>query len=405
MVIRYKKLENKYENKLALYINLMMIIDIIRRCFNLFDLTFVYDTEVQAILYIYLFTSMFIRKYQDSKKLLNVIIAGLLSVGLFLYGLIMEPQVSSIFVISLLNYFTLVFGTCILVKEIKNTKVFIDCSTKYIYFCLLYSVVVILTQSKQVFSPYSMTFSFYCFFPLGLSLILGFFGKKRINIAYAIIILAVNMAIGSRSIVIYTVMIVGGIYLYLSRNKYYVLKLILGIFTIYFVFDYKKITSWVGTYLLQFFPTSRTIELLSNGKIFVLSGREVYFDIIEKSLKNNPFAIHGLLTDRIIIGNSIGHTTYITEYPHNIFLEVFYQHGIILGLLFFIVLLLIVVKSIIVAIKQRDGGKWDIALFIIVVSFAVSQLLVSNSYIISISFGLLIGTSLCLINHGKEWSF
>ncbi|MCI9379791.1 MAG: hypothetical protein HFG88_01950 [Dorea sp.] len=405
MVIRYKKLENKYENKLALYINLMMIIDIIRRCFNLFDLTFVYDTEVQAILYIYLFTSMFIRKYQDSKKLLNVIIAGLLSVGLFLYGLIMEPQVSSIFVISLLNYFTLVFGTCILVKEIKNTKVFIDCSTKYIYFCLLYSVVVILTQSKQVFSPYSMTFSFNCFFPLGLSLILGFFGKKRINIAYAIIILAVNMAIGSRSIVIYTVMIVGGIYLYLSRNKYYVLKLILGIFTIYFVFDYKKITSWVGTYLLQFFPTSRTIELLSNGKIFVLSGREVYFDIIEKSLKNNPFAIHGLLTDRIIIGNSIGHTTYITEYPHNIFLEVFYQHGIILGLLFFIVLLLIVVKSIIVAIKQRDGGKWDIALFIIVVSFAVSQLLVSNSYIISISFGLLIGTSLCLINHGKEWSF
>lgn len=405
MVIRYKKLENKYENKLALYINLMMIIDIIRRCFNLFDLTFVYDTEVQAILYIYLFTSMFIRKYQDSKKLLNVIIAGLLSVGLFLYGLIMEPQVSSIFVISLLNYFTLVFGTCILVKEIKNTKVFIDCSTKYIYFCLLYSVIVILTQSKQVFSPYSMTFSFNCFFPLGLSLILGFFGKKRINIAYAIIILAVNMAIGSRSIVIYTVMIVGGIYLYLSRNKYYVLKLILGIFTVYFVFDYKKITSWVGTYLLQFFPTSRTIELLSNGKIFVLSGREVYFDIIEKSLKNNPFAIHGLLTDRIIIGNSIGHTTYITEYPHNIFLEVFYQHGIILGLLFFIVLLLIVVKSIIVAIKQRDGGKWDIALFIIVVSFAVSQLLVSNSYIISISFGLLIGTSLCLINHGKEWSF
>lgn len=405
MVIRYKKLENKYENKLALYINLMMIIDIIRRCFNLFDLTFVYDTEVQAILYIYLFTSMFIRKYQDSKKLLNVIIAGLLSVGLFLYGLIMEPQVSSIFVISLLNYFTLVFGTCILVKEIKNTKVFIDCSTKYIYFCLLYSVIVILTQSKQVFSPYSMTFSFNCFFPLGLSLILGFFGKKRINIAYAIIILAVNMAIGSRSIVIYTVMIVGGIYLYLSRNKYYVLKLILGIFTIYFVFDYKKITSWVGTYLLQFFPTSRTIELLSNGKIFVLSGREVYFDIIEKSLKNNPFAIHGLLTDRIIIGNSIGHTTYITEYPHNIFLEVFYQHGIILGLLFFIVLLLIVVKSIIVAIKQRNGGKWDIALFIIVVSFAVSQLLVSNSYIISISFGLLIGTSLCLINHGKEWSF
>lgn len=405
MVIRYKKLENKYENKLALYINLMMIIDIIRRCFNLFDLTFVYDTEVQAILYIYLFTSMFIRKYQDSKKLLNVIIAGLLSVGLFLYGLIMEPQVSSIFVISLLNYFTLVFGTCILVKEIKNTKVFIDCSTKYIYFCLLYSVIVILTQSKQVFSPYSMTFSFNCFFPLGLSLILGFFGKKRINIAYAIIILAVNMAIGSRSIVIYTVMIVGGIYLYLSRNKYYVLKLILGIFTVYFVFDYKKITSWVGTYLLQFFPTSRTIELLSNGKIFVLSGREVYFDIIEKSLKNNPFAIHGLLTDRIIIGNSIGHTTYITEYPHNIFLEVFYQHGIILGLLFFIVLLLIVVKSIIVAIKQRNGGKWDIALFIIVVSFAVSQLLVSNSYIISISFGLLIGTSLCLINHGKEWSF
>ena len=118
MVIRYKKLENKYENKLALYINLMMIIDIIRRCFNLFDLTFVYDTEVQAILYIYLFTSMFIRKYQDSKKLLNVIIAGLLSVGLFLYGLIMEPQVSSIFVISLLKYSEPVYWS----KKLKIQK-------------------------------------------------------------------------------------------------------------------------------------------------------------------------------------------------------------------------------------------------------------------------------------------
>ncbi len=377
MVIRLKRAENKYENKLALYINLMMIIDIIRRCFNLFDFSFVYDTEVQAMLYICLFASMFIGKYRDDKKLLNVIAAGLLSVGLFFYGFIMEPQVSSIFVISLLNYFTLVFGTCIFVKEIKNTKVFIDCSAKYIYFCLLYSIVVILTQSKQDFSPYSMTFSFNCFFPLGLSLILGFFGKKRINIVYAIIILGVNMAIGSRSIVIYTFMIAVGIYLYLSRNKYYVLKLILGIFAVYFIFDYKNITSWVGTYLLNFFPNSRTIELLSNGKIFVLSGREKYFDIIETSLSENPFAIHGLLTDRIIIGNSIGHTTYITEYPHNIFLEVFYQHGIILGLLFFIVLLFVVIKSIIIAIKLRDRGKWDIALMIIAVSFAASQLLVS----------------------------
>lgn len=402
MVIRLKRAENKYENKLALYINLMMIIDIIRRCFNLFDFSFVYDTEVQAMLYICLFASMFIGKYRDDKKLLNVIAAGLLSVGLFFYGFIMEPQVSSIFVISLLNYFTLVFGTCIFVKEIKNTKVFIDCSAKYIYFCLLYSIVVILTQSKQDFSPYSMTFSFNCFFPLGLSLILGFFGKKRINIVYAIIILGVNMAIGSRSIVIYTFMITVGIYLYLSRNKYYVLKLILGIFAVYFIFDYKNITSWVGTYLLNFFPNSRTIELLSNGKIFVLSGREKYFDIIETSLSENPFAIHGLLTDRIIIGNSIGHTTYITEYPHNIFLEVFYQHGIILGLLFFIVLLFVVIKSIIIAIKLRDRGKWDIALMIIAVSFAASQLLVSNSYIISMSFGLLVGASLCLINHRKE---
>ena len=402
MVIRLKRAENKYENKLALYINLMMIIDIIRRCFNLFDFSFVYDTEVQAMLYICLFASMFIGKYRDDKKLLNVIAAGLLSVGLFFYGFIMEPQVSSIFVISLLNYFTLVFGTCIFVKEIKNTKVFIDCSAKYFYFCLLYSIVVILTQSKQDFSPYSMTFSFNCFFPLGLSLILGFFGKKRINIVYAIIILGVNMAIGSRSIVIYTFMIAVGIYLYLSRNKYYVLKLILGIFAVYFIFDYKNITSWVGTYLLNFFPNSRTIELLSNGKIFVLSGREKYFDIIETSLSENPFAIHGLLTDRIIIGNSIGHTTYITEYPHNIFLEVFYQHGIILGLLFFIVLLFVVIKSIIIAIKLRDRGKWDIALMIIAVSFAASQLLVSNSYIISMSFGLLVGASLCLINHRKE---
>ena len=100
-----------------------MIIDIIRRCFNLFDFSFVYDTEVQAMLYICLFASMFIGKYRDDKKLLNVIAAGLLSVGLFFYGFIMEPQVSSIFVISLLNYFTLVFGTCIFVKEIKNTKV------------------------------------------------------------------------------------------------------------------------------------------------------------------------------------------------------------------------------------------------------------------------------------------
>lgn len=134
MVIRLKRAENKYENKLALYINLMMIIDIIRRCFNLFDFSFVYDTEVQAMLYICLFASMFIGKYRDDKKLLNVIAAGLLSVGLFFYGFIMEPQVSSIFVISLLNYFTLVFGTCIFVKEIKNTKVFIDCSAKYIFF-------------------------------------------------------------------------------------------------------------------------------------------------------------------------------------------------------------------------------------------------------------------------------
>lgn len=65
-------------------------------------------------------------------------------------------------------------------------------------------------------------------------------------------------------------------------------------------------------------------------------------------------------------------------------------------------MLTLVIKSIIIAIKLRDRGKWDIALMIIAVSFAASQLLVSNSYIISMSFGLLVGASLCLINHRKE---
>lgn len=403
MIIKIKnKQNNGFENMLALYINLMMMIDMIRRLFELINLKFNYDTQLQASLYILLFIGMFIKKYRDGNKLIQIIIGGLVSCLFFLYGYLMEPQVYPILLISILSYFTLVFGTCIFVKEIKDPKLFIDCCKKYVFLSLPYCLIVLLTQSEQEFALYSMSFSFNCFFSIGLALVLVLFEKKKIYLLVAVIDLVINMMIGSRSIIIYALAVFMGAFLYLSKKKYYAIYLVLFLSLFLLIFNYDLLESVLGVAIIDLFPESRTIEMIYNGRLFALSGREIYYDIIESAIMENPFVIHGVLTDRILIGNSMGHTSYITEYPHNILLEVFYQHGVVIGAIFFMILILEIVLSLKKIQRLRDQSKWVMALMILAVSYATCQLLVSNSYIISSSFGFLIGMMLNIKNLERE---
>lgn len=401
IIRRTKTIRISYEAFLACYINIMLIIDIVRRCFNCFNLSFKYDSEVQALLYVVLFLFLLSKKFFKPDKMTGVLTVAVVSTGMFVYGFVMEPQVSQILLVSMLQFFTLVFGTCIFVKEVDNYKRFLDALKLYIYVALVYCALVVATQSKQGFALYSMTFSFNCFIPLGSALIISFFEKKRKYMIYAGILLAVNMMIGSRSIILFALAIIAAIFLYLTRKKYYFIKIILGMTTIIVAFAFQSVMRAIGGILLRFMPNSRTIELLANGKLFILSGREKYYNIVENAIKERPFAIRGILTDRILIGNSIGHTSYITEYPHNIVLEVFYQHGVLIGLLLLLLLIGMIIRAVIYTLRLGEVGKCQMAFVILAISFATCQLLVSNSYLISSSFGLLIGVLLNYQNRSE----
>lgn len=128
--------------------------------------------------------------------------------------------------------------------------------------------------------------------------------------------------------------------------------------------------------------SSRTLNLLNQG-VFVShdSGREeVVYSKIRPYLYDSPIFGHGVGADRLFLDGS---------YAHNIFYEVLVQYGFFCGsvliISFFLWLLKMFRNRI---IKNYLGGR---PMFIMMLLYGFVPLLVSNSYLISFPFCLMMG--------------
>lgn len=148
--------------------------------------------------------------------------------------------------------------------------------------------------------------------------------------------------------------------------------------------------------LSRLFPNSRSIEMLKEGTITNDSYRFDIWRFLFTQLKASPFQMRGFYADREIIyktfagTNDLGHWigTDSYHYAHNIFAELLFDFGIILGGFFCLIILRILFAFISRAHKRKDSLS---AIMLIIAFSFFLPLCFSSSFLLSVEFWFFLG--------------
>lgn len=290
------------------------------------------------------------------------------------------------------SYGYLVIGA-LLIAMIDDVSILIQKFTNYIFVSAVFCFIQFFYFRKT--GLYSMQFSYYTLSSAVLCYLLGH--KKHIYMLLFFLFIISDLLFGSRGCFLcFTIAIfLYQILFHNSGRRVIVLSIFISILSI-LIFNYRLMAQT----LLGVFPNSRALIYLSVGDIH-MSGREKYYVNIWEAIKESQFYPHGLYSDRFFMANF--HGRYSMEdiygsYAHNILLEVLYQFGWI-GFFVLYFMMSKLIESYKMIKKDNDDMKF---LWIIATSFCVGQLLVSASYLTSVSFGLLVGVLMLASKRKKE---
>ena len=160
--------------------------------------------------------------------------------------------------------------------------------------------------------------------------------------------------------------------------------LIAGVFIILAV-NFDSLVDAIHTMM----PDSRTMRLFVS-ETTIDNSRLTIWQQITNELINHPFIYRGVLSDRLVGGVVYGMTPHSGTYAHNLFLEFFYQNGLLIGIPIMLLFLYKTTKAI-QYLYSSSQMKSERLLFIALFSCSIVQLMYSNSYLINWIFWCLIG--------------
>lgn len=413
LISSFSQLRKRYVFVFALLLNLLIINDLIRMVFAsyaAFVNIFQYSTYGIVLLFSIGFFLFF--KPEKSKFVISffiLVISFFIFVSAFFIGGI------SFFVS---NYFPVLFSRIIpililtLLIDSVSSKLLIEKVTKYRFLWIAYSIIGFIYISKNTASwgQYAGNFGFNLLLPFSLSFykVLDNFKElynkdsqtKKVIIKKAILkwllystfFLLFIVLRGSRTaflcaavFVIFSLLFSG---LVSKKNKKIILCLLL-IFVIFIAILFEPIT----TFLAELFPSSRTIRLLSSG-LSSDSGRGEISKIFKNGIFENPLAFRGLFSDRFFYSEQMHVPFDITNYPHNFFLEILFQFGLVIGPLLIILLLVLFIKTLLVLNKKNFQNNYLSFLFYFFFVSGVFRLISTSSYLTTFEFFAFIGISL-----------
>ena len=178
----------------------------------------------------------------------------------------------------------------------------------------------------------------------------------------------------------------------ISSAKKVLIALIVGsLFLIMIVFSNE-----LFDVLAHIFPNSRSIDMLKKGTITNDSYRSDIWRFLFTQIKNSPFRIRGFYADRDIIHktfagtNDLGHWIAADSYhySHNVFVELLFDFGVIIGGFFCLFLLRILVGFVSRAFKRKDS----LSAFMLIIAFSFFlPLCFSSSFLLSAEFWFFAG--------------
>ena len=307
--------------------------------------------------------------YSLSRGLGKWIVAYSISILLLLLTCIFFPQNQEYLIHDSLRFtLPMVLGSCLAICSIHDFSLIKQAlyATSWIAvgLAIVYSVSIL--EGRFIIENYNMSFSYGLLLPM-MSL---YRDKRWYSILGALFIAVLIMAIGSRGALV-TFFIYVFFELLFQRRKGVGLFVILSLsfVLILFIPYLEEIMSAIGV-------SSRTISLIQSNDLFYGSHREDVYSKTIEMITNAGVLGYGLYGDRIVFNGA---------YCHNFFLEVLFDFGIVPGIL---ILLLFFSFILYVFFKSDRNNRIDIIFWIIA---AMVPLMISSSYLIDSSFGIMMG--------------
>lgn len=262
-----------------------------------------------------------------------------LSLVIILLSWIVFPQNNEFLLVYAIYFFTIclplsiycytIMDYTILLKKLKN----ISLAISIVSLGLLITDVTNFIQFNG--GAYDMSFSYSCLLPC-IILINDYSKNKDKYVLVAIFILFITILLYGARGPLYCILVYIALLLFEKRIKAITKAFILFSATI-IILTYKLLVNTLFNFLFERGIYSRTIDLLAHHELNLLTGRDAIYSKLIAEFTIHPFAIRGIASDRVSTG----------AYSHNVFLELLYSFGSILGGICIILLVYFVFKSLI----------------------------------------------------------
>lgn len=267
---------------------------------------------------------------------------------------------------------------------IEDKSILLEMLIKSSYYQMMIGIIFFIATDFSV-ARYDMVFSYLILVPVEILLYKMYSDFNIIDILLFFVGLMMIIIMGSRgpmlSLAIYWILLVIK-HIHNSENmvRYFIafFLFVTIIRIIWLNFDIMVLK--LDLILRNMGFSSRTLSIFLSDSVDFSSGRINIYSFIIGCIKERPFLGYGLAGDRVLLGGT---------YPHNIFLEILVQFGIIIGSLIIVLIIYLCIKAM---FNNKDKVETDLALLFFGIGFV--QLLVSGSYLTSGNFWLFM--SICI---------
>lgn len=301
-----------------------------------------------------------------------LIILGLVSVYFFTTAIIFKTnqnEILNIYIGYLLKCFSAVFIASIPIKGKRLYEAFLKLAIVNFFAIVLFPFTNFLTSMNYMRFGYAMVPSVMMFF-------YAFFNEKKHKPIWLIltsISTILTTIYGSRGPLLVLIIFIGLLFLFSKKVKKGVktLLIIFGSISTFIIYQYQLVTRLLDYIYFDLGVRSYALAKfrmqLSDGLAASSSGRDRLYGWIFEMIRENPFFGSGIGVTQAEFG--VGMT------PHNIFLQILVEAGIV-GLIIWFIFWIFLSNRYIRLISLEDSGYFKIAT--LVIASSIGRLLISS---------------------------
>lgn len=318
---------------IALFFYAVMITDIVRQVFLLFDIvsneTFV--EMIRNMLYVIIFAGYYLSATRKTR--LKALLVGILFVLFLMISLLLNPKLSTFLVTLSLIFLSRNLLAFVMISELKHPVFLVRIITDLSWITILYVLLQILTPKDASSGyAYNTSFSYNILLPAVACFYSYFILKERRGISAVVVLFSFfgMVAYGARGAIICASVAVFYMVL-MKRNEYSSKKLFGLIALVVIIAVVLLLKDSILSFLAKLAPQSRTIYLIRTNNFIWYANRENYYYLARVFFRESPFRVTGIAGDVFFFAEQLGVSIELGRHSHNMFLELLVSYGVVIG--------------------------------------------------------------------------